>query len=989
MDPFELLEKRVSRLGNHHQKYLHIIYRFKDSLIEALESSGNIMQVHLWRSSFSPAEDMKIISSLFAEARKKIHHISCYYALQFLHMNFRNLDILELGIASGTSLPEDYHNFMMQVGKDFRALTSVYLSNLLDIYLPEDKQPEYFICNVGTRADQDDIDIGVIAADAGDKKMLEEAFRKIAQDMLVYATPLHMYLSEHVGDQYYTTTTAQYKTLLSKQIQDIVIVSELLNAILILGSEKLFKKFQKEVIHKYFYYQRRDIRYHEGFLRGILGEARALLIKPLNTDAISPKDDALRILKSIIYAKKAILRIDDVNAWDILQKLMELEPDYASQYELLFKAASFLETFKFLLQLFVVQEDTFRLQEIDEQQLTLIAARMGYEPVGTVKAWDQLIIDYYRYVREVRRVCDQIIDSISHHLSKVSLFIKLLSKNRWDTNGKYKGSMPKDFIHVARFFEGTKYWDDLLSLLQNEKKIINAFINGFQELDAAQRNRTMQRYIEWANFSPLTIIRLITILFKEQQILLGVKFAEEMNLSFLKYFTDMPLITSRFCLIYSYYPQYVHDYLQYFPDSHFELLDAILSQPVHDDKIREYQSQLRELCKIHKWSSQYFHRFFYRIILNHPEYLKAITNPNQLAKISTGLLAMVDRFPDTTQKKQYLADYYDLEFLRVGIGTINGVDMNETNREFTEFCDTFMKKLFDICAEEVERERKTGGEVPSTDKLAILAAGGHGRGKAYDDDYDLIAIVNTDDQQVIEHATRIVSRMNREILKRGVLPHYRLGEILEGFVSPVSKITAYLESEEKEGFIDLSQLLGARIIIGSDLMQSAIYQHILDRFIFSNKERYIKRMIEEIKSRQKAIGDCEEENCNIKETKGGLRDIEAIALILKAYLGITDPIVRDFFREIKIYLPDLADEIENLNECLYVLRTFRDLYRITVAAEDTFNTMYFARLAIIFQQHGHPEWHDKEAIKLKIQQTLQLSQKACDSVIKYLQERFQ
>ncbi len=985
MDPFEALEKRVSVLGNHHQKYIHTIYRFKDSLIHALESSGNLMQVHLWRSSFSPGEEMSIIANLSDDTRVKIQHISCYYALQFLHMNFRNLDILELGIASGTPLPEDYHNFMMQVGKDFRELTRIYLSNLMEIYLPGETRPKFFICSVGTRADQDDLDIGVIAEDNSDIKLLDNAFRKIAQDMLVYATPLHMYLSENIGKQYYTTAIPQYKHLLTKQIQDIVILSELLNAKLILGDRKLFRRFQKEVIFKYFYHQRRDIRYHEGFLRGILGEARALLIKPLNTDTISPKDDGLRILKSIIHAKKAILRIEDVNAWDIIEKLKESEPVFASQYELLFKAASFLETFKFLLQLFVVQEDTFRLDEIDPVQLSLISDKMGYEAVGAVQAWDQLIIDYYRYVREVRKVCDQIIDSISHHLGKVSLFVKLLTKNRWDSKGRYIGSMPKDFIHVARFFEGTKYWDDLLNLLKNEKKILDAFIKGFEEFDKTQREKVIRRYIEWAHFSPLTIIRLITILFNKQQTMPGVRFANEMNLAFLQYFSDMPFITERFVIIYSYYPQYVHDYLQYFPESHFALLDVILSKPVHDDKIIVYQKQLKELCKIHKWSSQYFHRFFYRVIYNHPEYLKSLTNRGQLYKISTGLLAMVDRYPDTKQKKKFLADYYDLDFLRVGIGTMHGVDLNETNREFTEFCDNYMKKLFDICTEEVERESNT--TVPSTDTLAILAAGGHGRGRAYDDDYDLIAVVDTDDEEVIRHATRIVSKMNREILKRGVLPHYRLGEILEGFVSPISRICAYLESDKDEAFIDLSQLLGARIIIGSDVMRSVIYQKILNRYIFSDKAHYINRMIDEIRNRQQSNDECGENTCNIKETTGGLRDIEAIALILKAYLGIIDPIVKDFFKEIKIYLPDLSREIDTLNHSIYVLRTFRDLYRITVAAEDTFNSDYFSRLAIIFQQYNHPEWGDPESIRKEIRVTLQRSTKACNSVIKYLLER--
>ena len=983
MNPFEILEKRVSSLGNHHQKYIHTIYRFKDSLIHALESSGKLMQVHLWRSSFSPGEEMKVISKLSEDPKTKIQHLSCYYALQFLHMNFRNLDILELGIAAGASLTDDYYNFMIQVGEDFRELTCVYLENLVNIYLPPKKRTNFFVCSVGTRADQDDIDIGVITTKEADVESLNSAFQKITQDMLVYATPLHLYLSEHVGKQQYTTTITEYKELLTDQIQDVIIISELLNAKFILGDFELFKKFQKEVIKKYFYNPEGDVRFHEGFLRGILGEARALLIKPLETDAITPKDDALRILKSILYAKKAIMNIEEVNAWGILHKIIKREPELSSQYELLFKALSFLETFKFLLQLFVIQEDSFLLEQIDKEQLFLISDRMGYRPVGAVGAWDQLIIDYYRYVKEVRKICDEIMESISEHLSSVSLFVKLMAKS-WDKQGNYHGSMPRDFIHIARFFEGTKYWDDLLNLLKSDDKILSSFVEGFEAIEDGQKEKIIQRYIEWAHYSPLTIIRLITILGNKQQIMIGETVAQKMNSSFLKYFGDMPYITERFCRIFSYSPQYIHEYLQFFPESQYEQLDHIISRDVHDDKLKEYQTQLKELCKIHKWSSHYFHRFFYRVIYHHPEYLKSLTDRGQLSKISIGLLAMVDRYPKTEQKKQFLEDYYDLEFLRVGIGTMRGVDLNITNHEFTEFCDNYMKKLFDICAEEVERESMIN--VPSTDLLAILAAGGHARGKAYDDDYDLIVVADTDDELVIQHATRIVSKMNREILKRGVLPHYRLGEILNGFVSPISKIIAYLELETEEGFIDLSQMLGARIIIGSDVMQSIIYDKILDRFIFSDKKRYINRMVDEIRSRQSTMQECDGETCNIKETKGGLRDIEAIALLLKAYLGVTDPILKEFFKEIKIFLPDLNSEIEVLSQSLYNLRTFRDLYRITVAAEDSFSPDHLSRLSTIFSQYNHPEWGDTEAIMSQIKTTLKKSSNAADVIITYLLE---
>jgi hypothetical protein len=146
-------------------------------------------------------------------------------------------------------------------------------------------------------------------------------------------------------------------------------------------------------------------------------------------------------------------------------------------------------------------------------------------------------------------------------------------------------------------------------------------------------------------------------------------------------------------------------------------------------------------------------------------------------------------------------------------------------------------------------------------------------------------------------------------------------------------------------------------------------------------------MILEIQSRQQSVAECNETTCNIKETRGGLRDIEAIALILKAYLGIMDPIVKDFFKEIKIYLPDLSKQIDSLNDSIYVLRTFRDLYRITVAAEDTFNYDYFSRLATIFQQYNHPEWGEPELICQEIKTTLENSSKACQSVIRYLTEQ--
>ncbi len=987
MGPFETLEKRVSALGNHYEKYIITIKRFKDPLIQALKESGLLMQIHLVRSSFSAGEEMKMISKLSDNKKTKVEFLSCYYALQFLHMNLRNLDILQLGIASGDIHTEIYHRFMMQIGKDFRELTSAYLKNLIDIYMPPGKKPRFFICSVGTRADQDDIDLGIITKDDEDVTGLNKAFQRITQDMLVYATPLHLYLSEHVGREFYTTTISEYVELLEKQIQDVVIISELLNARLIAGDEKLFETFKEKVVSRYYYSNiKKNIRFHEGFLRGILGEVRALLITPLKTDAISPKDDAIRMLKSVLYAKKSIYGLEQVNAWDLIEALSDREPHLRSEYQLLFKATSFLEIFKFLLHMYVVQEETFRLSEVDKRQFSLIAAKMGYEPIGAVSSWDQLLIDYYRYVREVRKLCDFMIEDIKKHLSSISLSMKLLRSSRiTDEEGGYAGILPVDFIRTAEFFTGTKFWEDVLELLRNDDKLIERFIEGFERLTETERDELIDKYIQWTHYSVISVIRLLSILGRKQETTLGETIFVRMNNAFLAFIEETPYITERICRVFSHYPQYIHEYLQYLPDSSCHYLDRILARPVFMDELTEYHNQLFELCKIHKFSSRYFHRYFHRVISNHPEYLRSLTNVSQLFKIASGLLATVDIYPEHNRKKQVLGDYYDLEFLRVGIGTIRGVDLNITNKEFTEFCDNYMRKLFDICTEEVEPTATS--VIPGTDTFAILAAGGHARSQAYDDDYDLIAIVDTDNEEVISHATRVITKMNREILKRGVLPHYRLGEILEGFVTPISKIIEYLSSGDEESFIDLSQLLGARMLVGSDVMKSVLRNKILSPFVFERRSSYIQKMIMEMRNRHELISDCKSGTCNIKETKGGLRDMEAMALMLKAYLKSNKPLTQNFFQMVKSKFPAVAGDLDNASSAVYMLRTIRNLYRITIAAEDNISSEDLTILSSVFLQASHPEWGNADHFFEEIRLTLEKAAYACDNIIGFLDSK--
>ena len=977
MERLDLLQRRVAVLGNHYQKYLRIIKLYKNILIENLESSGKLMQVHLWQSSPSPMQEMQIIAGLSKDIKVRVQLISCYYVLQYLHMHFRNLDVLGLNLASNESQSQAYHNFMIRFGSDFRLLTKAYMENLLDIYLPKKNRPEFCICSVGTRADQDDIDIGIFIEEIPDPTEFTKAIRKINQNMLVFATPLHFYLSEHVGKEPYSSTIREYDELLSKKIQNVVIISELLNARLITGSEKFFNEFKRKILSRYYYHPNENNHYHEGYLRGILGELRAMLLNQPQTDSVAPKYDSIRILKSFLYAKKAILNIKEVNAWEILDRLKLKEPNLKSDYELLTKAISFLELFKFMFQLFVIQEERFRIGELNKSQLTAIASLMGYKPIGMVSEWDQVLIDYYRYVREVRRICSMHLDKIARHMTEISVFRQLKLPDKRIDNIHFR------LIHKAQFFEGAKFWEDLIQILEEDNELIEIFFRDFEGLSDKGQKIVIESYTNWAQYSIITLTRFITIFGRYQESVLGYTFFYKLNQAYLLYIEKMPKTIEWLCLIFSHYPNYMHQYFQILPMTHFDIMNRILDKPVLVDHLKDELVHLKELAYLHQWSSRYFHRFFYRIIFNHPEYLKALTDSSQTYIVSSGLLAMVDMTSDPESRKNIIGDYYDFEFLRIGIGTLKGDDIFTTNIQFTEFCDKYLNKLFDICSDEIAAEHRA--QMPNTDTIAILAAGGHARGQAYDDDYDLIALVDTDEEEVIKYATRIISRMNRNILKRGLLPHYRMGEVLNGFVNPISKVIEYLSSDDDDTFIDLSQMLGARMIIGSDKMNDIINKKVLKPLIFNRREFYIRRMIKEVRSRHETDLGCED-RCNIKETYGGIRDIEAIALMIKVYNGSSRTIDQKFFRYNMKKFPNLKNEMKILHDTDYILRTVRNLYRITEAAEDDIQRDQLKNMSELISKNSMKKMMSKNIYK-DIKTNLRYSASAIVKIMKYLEKQ--
>jgi UTP:GlnB (protein PII) uridylyltransferase len=73
---------------------------------------------------------------------------------------------------------------------------------------------------------------------------------------------------------------------------------------------------------------------------------------------------------------------------------------------------------------------------------------------------------------------------------------------------------------------------------------------------------------------------------------------------------------------------------------------------------------------------------------------------------------------------------------------------------------------------------------------------------------------------------------------------------------------------------------------------------------------------------------------NVKETRGGLRDMEILLMILMARAGMWHPVTQELYVPLLERMPEQESELERIFSAFAYLKRRRDLYRLTVAAED-------------------------------------------------------
>ncbi|MFH1679954.1 MAG: hypothetical protein ABIH26_04840, partial [Candidatus Eisenbacteria bacterium] len=676
---FRRLEERSQELGNHRRKYVHAIEKHGRLLIDRLEASGLFDRVHLRQPAQNPPAEMDAVLEAGRDREEKLVLLGCYYAIQFLQLNIRSIDLLRLNASNTEDRIGVYRDFIRGAGDDFLTLIGGYLTRVLDLSFADEARPEFVICSVGTRAHQDDVDLGIIDDGSRARRNLNHAIAKTAREMTRWASVPDFYLSEHIGAEGYTVSIDEYRHRLDRKILDFVSVTEILSVYPIVGSSALFNRFRNRIIGRYFYRPRGRNIDHEGYLRGLLGEIESLLLWPHEPERIHPKEDLLRLVGGIMSAYRCVYRIEESDRWEAMRKIGKRIRRHQEDFASLERNYTYVETFRHLYQQFSAQEEEIDLTDPTEQAtLQQIAQTMGYGDVGVIRAWEQLLVRYFQHVRYGRQTVRALVPLLSEHVRKTSVFAQWVEPQRAGEETVSKGNLSIDFLHRVRYFQGIKYWNDLLEALEDESTdLLERFLRDLMALDETHREQILKYYAHWGYQTFYTLERLLVTLGRSARKHGAHEVFVGLNRAFLDTIKGTPDDIRRLSTVFVHYPFMTYRYLTITDDESLAEYHGKLEGEVWDAQAAEWRDWLARLCAILRRSSRFFRRSIDRVCESHPEYLLYFGDLNKLDRIAKGILADLLRLPSYDQQKKELGSYYDLQFLRIGLATLQGMPLSQ------------------------------------------------------------------------------------------------------------------------------------------------------------------------------------------------------------------------------------------------------------------------------------------------------------------------
>ncbi len=923
--PIQWLERRIAHLGRHYHRYLDTARSHHALLTDRLEQASLLEAVDLWTLAPAPDQGMRLAGSVGQTTQERLDLLATYYSLQFLHMNVLDVDRLELGLADVERRNDGYRRFLSTQAHLYQRLNACYIDCLLHLFMEDHPLPEFTICVVGTPWDQDDVDIVVLRAGPQDDSF-NVALGRTCAEFFRRAGRLHLYIAENIGLAGYSGSVDEYAELLGRNLNDFVMISELLSAEPLLGSLPLFKEFQRRIVQRFYKSTGPSRKYHEAFLRGLLGEIHAQLVQDIRRDRIDFKKDALRLIKGVTQAGRVAFGISEPNPLLVLDQLASLRPDLAEAFETLGESLLFIEVFRLLYQVLVVQEEIVDLNRESEPLLEQVAGVMGYSEKGGVSAANHVVVHYFEAVERARFTCRKLQGPLTEYVKDISGYSYASTR----PGSTRRHNIALEIAQSVQMFRGHIFFDDVLQSLRSDGGCLaRKFIADALSLKPPARRQVLDSLTTFASSDPMTLLELMIVVHHSGSAEAQTLFDALLETIFRRMEEEDGLLPG-LVSVYNTHPHVMNRFIEALSRPQRQQFERYLQVDLWEEEEQEALERLRKYIWLRTAGSEFYRRMFRRVVAKNPQFIHHILDVPRLMTFASGFLALPEA-GEPAEVLEALGDYYDVAFLACAISALTGRELDQYRVPYIEFVDTYITSLYSQCKKQTLR-RFPQFAGTNRDLFAVFATGGYARGQAFDDDYDLILLANTDDPALLDFYGHIATAMHRELVRRATIPQYRFADYFGTFVQPFSQFKNWFLTGNPEA-VDKSQLLGARLVVGSSRFAARLHDEVVAPLIGERSCEFLGELQAEMHHRHETFL-VTSGRFDIKESPGGLRDVEQIMLLLKVCLGIPGPVGVPFLERVEEQRPDLIPHLGPFRKAWDHLRQVRDLFRLLVAAQD-------------------------------------------------------
>lgn len=998
LESFEDLASRLTILSNHYQKYLLIAQRNTQLLRQKLEKKGQSGRVHLWRPAQNYLNEMHTIMQV-ADGESEIRtFLGTYVSLQTLHLHFINIDRLRRETSNYQNRNQIFGQMLIKLRFSLRDLISSYLACLIRLFSPENASLSGIaMCNMGMILDQDDLDVGIFIDESVDPNLWNRVIGHTSTEMLKYCRKMHFYLAERVSDGSYLTTLSDVKGYLDRSVSNFVVISELLLTELLIGDGELKSRINAEIIDS-FYLDIGQRRFHEGYLRGMLGEVKENLTADIFSSYITPKTHGLRLIHSLVNMLKTMYGIREHGSRDTLDILITKDSALAPMFRQLKDIFNFIEMFFYVYQLIVsVEEELDMSDALHMENLDQVAIVMGFPKLGLVRPALRLLTHYYETLDQLRSIANSIVEKVNEHL-KAFTIIRLVMEGRYpdDYATRWHSNKAINVLRIFKMYRGLIYWDDVLEMLaENDGQLLNHLVRSIHSLKESSRLKTFERLLK------------LLILDMDSMIISGVLFDQYIRdpelisyVAFLRTWLNQKLeanvlfLGSLIPLIRT-HASYLTKYLL---SLDYQLMvDLIRIVRKNWKSIPcsiELKSKFLFLCELLAFSSNNYRRLYSKVAQAQPEIVYHINDNSFLNGLSLQLWTELSDATTSTELKFKLATYYNYSFCRCGLKAIeNPKGIRSLYEEYHSFFRRYFRRLFRACLWAIDEKNRFPFHFSRVDEddqpIGIFCTGGYAREEAFENDIDLFVISTDSSPHFLKYASAVINDINRELIHQGILPHHRFGELIGTFVISLETLENELQKPDSLRFINFSQLLGSRLLSGNRSTDDAI-KNLLQKYLFADPGWFINDMFDEISSRRDHSSERSNERVNVKEDPGALRDIQLAVGAVQANLGLRQPVMWRAFEELRQQFPILRNEFNAIERAYQFMRGFKDSHVLSLANGEEMAT---DRLRPIARRMGiensePSEQEDGNAPKLMSSYTYykQRARTAIKSIEEYLRE---